>query len=310
MLVGKNKAAMLLILGALFFWFMPAVVEAVCTVSAVTAVYPTLQSAINGAGAGRTITVSGTCNENVVIGENKVNVTLDGGGTAILNGLNATKAVIGVKGGGIIIKRFAQITGGQSGIQVFKGGTAQIQNNTIQGVGSHGILVNQSGSASIINNTIQNNPNGTGIVVNEQAQARIGFLTKNDVTASPNIIQNNGNNGIDVEGSSDATIVGNTIANNGKSGIIVQQVSHADIASNTINGNTEQGINVGRNSGVDLGNDTGTTIFDLPNSTTVNNGLFGINCFINSYVDRRQGTINGTSGAKSIAGNCVDSLIP
>jgi parallel beta-helix repeat protein len=312
MMVGKNKAAMSLILSALFFWLMPAVAEAVCTVNIGAVFYPTVQSAVNAAGVSRTITVGGTCNENVVVAENKLNVTLDGQTTATLNGPDATKATIQVKGSGITIKRFAQITGGQSGIQVLKGGTAQIRNNTIQGVGQNGILVNQSGSASIINNTIQSNTNGNGIVINEQAQARIGFLSKNDVSASPNTIQNNGSNGIVVEGSSDATIVGNTIANNGRSGIIVHQVSHADIADNTIDGNVEHGINVGRNSGVDLGKDTGSTIFDLPNSTTVNNTLFGINCFINSYLDGRQGTINGTSGAitSPFSGSCVNSLIP
>jgi parallel beta-helix repeat protein len=304
----KNNTAFSLILTAFLLSASPALVEAVCTVSIGSIFYPNVQSAINGAGVSRTVNVSGTCNENVNIPENKLNLTLNGGGTATLHGPSAVNPVINVRGSGSVIQGFALISGGQEGILVTRGGTAVIQNNTVDGIGTHGIVVNQSGSARIINNTIQNNPR-TGIVVNEQGQARIGVLTKNDVSASPNLIQNN-NIGIDVEGSSDVTIVGNTIQNNASDGILLQQVSHGDISDNLINGNGGNGINVGRNAGVDLGNDTGTTIFDLPNSTTVNNSLFGINCFINSYVDRRQGTITGNSGAKNISANCVDSTIP
>jgi parallel beta-helix repeat protein len=126
----------------------------------------------------------------------------------------------------------------------------------------------------------------------------------------PNTIQNNGRNGIRVIGSSSAVIIDNTISNNPKAGVQVLWASHALIASNTINGNGENGISVGENSGVNLGEDTGTELDESPNSTTANNTGFGINCFINSYANGRLGTLNGASGAKSFAGNCVDSLEP
>ena len=50
-------------------------------------------------------------------------------------------------------------------------------------------------------------------------------------------------------------------------------------------------------SGVDLGSTTGTTIFDLPNNTTVNNSYVGINFGAGAYVSGRIGTLNGVYGA-------------
>ena len=323
MMIGKNKAALSLILGALFFWLMPAVVEAACTVSIGTVSYPSVQSAVNGAGVGRTIKVDGTCNENVVFAENRLNLVLDGQTTATLSGPSTSQATISVRGSGIVIKRFLSITGGENGIQVLRGGTARIANNIIQGVGNNGVVINRNGSADVINNAIQNNPDGSGIVVNDQGQAFIGILSRDDVTASANVIGNNGNYGIVVEGSSDAVIVGNTIANNGKDGILVHQVSHADIADNTINGNLRHGINVGRNSGVDLGTSSplpvaSPRLVDQPNHTTTNNTSNGIRCFMNSYVDgllnlnpnatATTNPLTGTAGQINISSNCANDL--
>lgn len=100
----------------------------------------------------------------------------------------------------------------------------------------------------------------------------------------------------------------------------VTPISHADISNNTINSNGEDGIEVIENSGVNLGNDSGDTIFDLPNDTTVGseNGTaggdpdFGIRCFINSYANGRLGTLNGIDEAKDGfgVGGCRDSLEP
>lgn len=129
----------------------------------------------------------------------------------------------------------------------------------------------------------------------------------------------NGDSGIHVTRSSSARIIGKTISNaTGGSGIIVSRASHAEISSNTINGNNEHGIFVTQNSGVNLGRDTGTGIFDAPNSTTVNNTQNGIRCLLNSYADGRLGSLNGTAGAKNFvstlpganSGGCHDSLLP
>ena len=55
-----------------------------------------LQSAIDAAGVGDTLSVSGTCTENVVIREEKAGLTLDGQGTATINGPDTTIASAGL----------------------------------------------------------------------------------------------------------------------------------------------------------------------------------------------------------------------
>jgi parallel beta-helix repeat protein len=269
----------------------------------------TISDAVRRLRPGDILSVSGACNENVLIPEQVVNITLDGQGTATINGPDASSSTITVRGNEITIRNFASITGGGNGITVTRGGTALIDSNVIQNTGNTGVVVTQSSSARIINNTIQGNP-ASGIVINESSSARIGFNMTDDTEASPNVIQNNGENGIVVTGSSNARIVGNTISGNRDNGVIVNRVSHGDVSSNTIDSNGGDGVFVFRNSGVNLGEDTGSGIFDSSNTTNVNNGGFGIRCAINSYGDGRIGTLNGAGGAVSFAPNCINATIP
>lgn len=268
-----------------------------------------LQAAIDASGVGATLLVSGTCNENIQIGTGNTRMTLDGQGTAVINGPDTATANVRITSRGITIQGFT-ITGGRHGIQVIRGGTALIDGNIIQNTGGNGIFVVENSTARIINNTIQNNLGGDGVQASENSSIRVGFLAGTDTVASPNIIQGNGVRGITVTRSSNARIVGNTISNNTSEGIRVRRDSQADISSNTINGNGSNGVTVESNSGVNLGADTGTSIFESPNSTTVNNSGAGVRCFINSYADGRQGSLTGTSGATSFSGDCINSLVP
>jgi hypothetical protein len=92
----------------------------------------TIQDTIKDLIAGDTLLVSGTCDENVLIsGATAPNsLTLDGQGTATINGPNTTQATIRITRGGITIKGFT-ITGGRDGIDVSRGGTATITGNVI-----------------------------------------------------------------------------------------------------------------------------------------------------------------------------------
>lgn len=256
---------------------------------------------------GDTLLVSGTCNENVEIPAEVHRITLDGQGSATINGPDATSPTVEVKGNDIVIKSFT-ITGGLFGLRVIAGGTAIIDGNIIQNTGRDGISVSQNSSAQISNNTIQNNPED-GIAVSESSSGRIGFREVRDLRiAGPNIIQNNGDRGIAVTRSSSARIFGNTIKNNVGNGVDVVRASHADISSNTINNNGGDGIFVSQNSGVNLGRDTTQDpLSDDPNITTVNNVGRGIRCRINSYADGRLGTLNGNDGQTSFDANCINA---
>ena len=284
-----------------------------------------LQHFLDELNPGDTLIVSGTCNENVVIGDGRHNITLDGQqGSATIHGPDPGEPTVNIRGRRITIRGFT-ITGGREGIHTVRGGSAIIDGNTIQNVRTSGIVVHNQSNAIIVNNTIQNNPED-GINVIGGSNAFIGIRSGHDTVASFNTIQNNGRSGVFVRRGSNARIVGNTISGNHRDGIVVSAVSHADISSNTIDDNgtasaspPTAGISVGENSGVNLGRDTGTGILDKPNNTTLAkaNKDFGIRCFINSYANGRLNTGNGpltplagtsapTNGLSG--GSCVNSL--
>jgi len=290
---------------AALFWMLSSVGEA-ATIQ-VDCSSASLQAAIDKAKPGDTLVVSGTCKENLVIHEEVARITLDGQGKATIDGPDAGKRTIEVRGRGITIKGFT-VTGGSSGINVTVGGQAVIDGNTVQGAAGSGILVTRTSHSWIVNNTVQNNGRH-GIVIGGSSYAFVGLLSPSDKTASPNIVQNNGRNGIALAYSSAARIVGNTIRNNKRAGISVSRASQADISNNTIDGNGRNGIMI-QNSNVRLARRRGSRVTQLPNSTTSKNSGAGLWCSGNSSVNGRLGSLKGEEEVKDIDPSCVDSLKP
>ena len=309
----QTKVSLIAVVFGAFFWLLPSVGETATKTVNCNVPGKTLQGAIDKAKAGDTFQVinGSTCIENVVVNVSHERITIDGLGSATINGPDATSPTINVGGRRITIKGFT-ITGGQEGIHTIRGGNAIIDGNTIQNTGRSGIGIHNQSSAIIVNNTIQNNPDD-GINVIGGSNAFIGVRSGSDTEASPNTIQNNGRHGVLVTRSSNARVVGNTIKDNTENGVFVDRVSQADISKNVIDNNSGDGITVGRNSGVNLGSDLGDGIFDAPNDTTVGqeNTGNGIRCFLNSYADGRLGTLKGIDGPKDGfgVGGCRDSLI-
>ncbi len=81
-----------------------------------------LQAAIANALPNTTISVNGTCNENIIIGFDKTNLTLDGGGAATINGTNPIQATIRIQSKPAIIKGL-NVIGSFYGILVEAGST-------------------------------------------------------------------------------------------------------------------------------------------------------------------------------------------
>ncbi len=153
-----------------------------------------LQQLINIAPPGSTIPVQGTCNENILVRNEKQRITIDGSGAGA--GTRATivgsgnAPVFNIRGKGILIQNF-NITGGSHGVHVNRGSNAVINNNVIENTGGNGVVVDELAFAVLTNNTIQNNPDA-GVFVSENSTARIGFNSDGDEAASVNTIQNNG----------------------------------------------------------------------------------------------------------------------
>jgi parallel beta-helix repeat protein len=266
-----------------------------------------LQRAIDRARPGDTILVSGTCHENLTVHAGKDQITLDGGGTAIIDGPDATLNTISARGVRDIRVTGFTITGGRAGISIDRGASALVDGNTIDHAGRFGIIVGGWSTANIINNTIQNNPTH-GINVTGNSFVFIGFRTADDTVASPNTIRDNGVHGINVTFSSSARIAGNAISNNLRNGINIERASQATVSDNDLDGNGQNGIFVTENGGANLGSDTGAGIFEAPNRTSVNNGVRGISCRVGGYANGRIGTLNGSAGQKSFGSSCIDSL--
>jgi parallel beta-helix repeat protein len=287
----------------------------------------TLQSGIDAANPGDTVSVTGACVENVIIRNEKVRFAIVGSGGASVTGASSSSPVFNVRGKGIGISNLT-ISGGSNVIWVNRGSNVVIDNNTIQNGSSRGILVTNNSFAVITNNTIQNNTLD-GIQIADTANAHIGFNLGSDTSPSPNTITGNGDRGIQLSRGGTARIMSNTISNNASDGILVNRSSEADIASNTINGNGTafnaangdtdgNGINVSQNSSVQLGEDNPTTFFDQPNTTTVNNANTGIRCTLGGVVRGHLGNtnqINGTvsqfgggSTVNTFSGTCPNSL--
>ncbi len=266
----------------------------------------TLQALADSALPGTTINVTGTCNENLLLRNEKQRLTINGGGTATITAPSNTSPAVNIRGKGILLQGFT-ITGGSNGVHINRGSNAVLALNIIQNSSGNGVLVDELAVAVLTNNTIQNNA-GAGVFVSENSTARIGFNLDTDTSTKPNTIQNNAV-GVIVSNGSSARIIGNTIENNTGFGIHVLRDSHADIASNAINGNRD-GIEVGENSLVQLGEDSGISIYESENSGT--NTGFGIRCANGGTADGRIGTLNGIFGVKFgfTDPSCVDSLSP
>jgi len=270
----------------------------------------TIGHAIKTLKPGDTLLVSGTCNENLALGQEVARITLDGQGRASINGDSSANAVT-VTGSGITIRGFVITGGAPQAVSVTDGGSAVIDGNTIQYAARNGIAVFRNSSADIINNTIQYNPL-SGIAIQSNSSARIGWVgPPNNRVSAPNTIQNNGAQGVQVYRESSAQIFSNTIQNNGSHGVFVDRNSQAEIAACTITGNGGDGILGLRNTGLDIGTDaTGATPQFDDNTNAGTNTGWGVRCAIDGFVDGRLGTLTGNLGGKTFAEGCVDSVMP
>lgn len=263
-----------------------------------------IRPAIGKLKPGDVLLVQGTCRENVLIHSEINGVTIDGQGKATITALDARQPTVQVLGREITIKGFT-VTGGFFGIAVNRGGTALIENNTIEGAAHSGVEVSQNSFGRVVNNTIRRNRQN-GILVLGSASAHIGVVRTDDELPRPNMIQDNEGDGIHVIRASTARIIGNTLRGNRASGLAVRQTSHADVAGNVFDANGAHGIHVLGNSGVNLA-DSAMRLFERPNTTMTPNGSFGIRCELGAYLDGSIGSLRGSSGVKDVSDtSCID----
>lgn len=188
-----------------------------------------------------TLTVFGTCNENVVI-TSFDNLTLQTvqatTGASINDASGGTAAVIGIQDSTRITIQGFTINGGLDGIDCVRASVCYLRGNTIQSsLGQQGVLVG-GGSRGILNgNTIQNNTQ-RGLTVNQGGQVFSNSDTFSGNTSAA-IVANSGTY---------FTANSSSITNNGtdtSAAIVVSDHSAARLISCTISGNKGDGVDVG-----------------------------------------------------------------
>jgi hypothetical protein len=267
----------------------------------------TIAQAIKTLKPGDTLLVSGTCNENVLIGQEVDRITLDGQGTAAIRADSSTNAVT-ILGRGVTLRGFHITGGAPQGVAVNDGGSAVIDGNTIEFADRNGVAVFRNSSADILNNVIQNNPLA-GIAVQYNSSARVGwFGPPTNRVSAPNTIQNNGTQGIQVYRGSVAQIFTNIIQNNTSHGVFLDRNAEAEVGANAFGGNGGDAIRAMRGSVLDIGTDVthSTPAFDDDPNTGSSAG-YAVSCMIGGVVDGRFGALTGTLGLKLFTEGCIDS---
>jgi len=208
---------------------------------------------INPAGP-NTLTISGTCKENVAIqGFNRLTLISTTGAT-INDASGGTGFVVDIDDSTDIVLNGFTINGGVFGVACWDFSVCRFNGNTIQGASAGGISVNIKSQATLGSNTIQNN--GQGIVVEGGSFVRSwgGNVIQNNLLDAVTVdtagsfesfgdtLQNNVGSGMS-SFHGDLLLIGTTVTGNGGYGVVVVEQSHVDIwFNNVITGNGISGV--------------------------------------------------------------------
>jgi hypothetical protein len=225
----------------------------------------TVTDALLEARPGDTIRISGTCTEMVTITTDRL--TLDGLGSAVLDGGGANYPVIDIVGARSVTIMGLAVQNGFRGILGRGGAAFELNDVTVQNNVDEGIRVDENSTARLTNCAMLNN-NGEGILVARNSSTT--FL-------SSIVSNNNGDEGIQLFGTASAVIAaGATVTTNdngsinGSSGINVNTVSSLLVLGTLSSaGNADNGIGAFGSSRLVVG--SGATL------TASSNGGAGIN---------------------------------
>ena len=202
-----------------------------------------------------TLTVYGTCNENVWIqGFNRLNLITTTGAT-INDASGGTGTVVVIWDTTDISLQGFTINGGVVGVWCFNFSVCRFDGNTVQGTSGAAIFVDQS-RATFGANTIQNN-NADGLDVGGLSSVRTygGLLIQQNqgqgvfvgdsgfFSSGGDTIQNNAGSGIYATDNGSVFLFGTTVARNSAHGVYAQGHASADFYdANVVTGNAADGV--------------------------------------------------------------------
>ena len=248
----------------------------------------TIQSKVDEAGPGDTIMITGTCNEAVVV--NKDDITLDGGGSAVIDGAGLDLWAVDVIGRQKVTIQGLTVQNGHAiGIMITESSGVWMQDVTVQNTrrhkdvdtDGHGIFVGHSSSAVLTGTIVSDGNAGNGIMVwqSSSALAAGNFTPRGSPFPRASVRANgNGENGIFVAGSSSFAAFSNFGDNttvhaktNTHSGISVQQSSSVMVRGADIEATNNQG------SGLEVGAASSAQFWGWAAESRTSSGLFDSN---------------------------------
>lgn len=249
-----------------------------------------------------TITVTGTCHENVrIIERERLTIQAPPGQTATIEGAVNTLPVVLVDRSRAVNMRRLALTGGGAGLRVFRSevATADLtsENNAFNGMvavadshlelvsavvrnnGATGVVAADGSLVGIFGATVIENNRASGVlIINNSSGPVVG-----NPALGGHRIQNNGDFGVILFHSSTIDLFNARVTGNAASGVRIAETSHAEMGSNTITGNGAQstsfpgGLVVSENSDVFVGrseisNNTGPGVLVTANATLSSTG--------------------------------------
>ncbi len=204
---------------------------------------------LNPAGP-NTITVSGTCRENLFIkGFDRLTLIAKPG--AVLTDASGGQewAVVNVVDSRRISIQGFTITGGNAGVSCSDFSLCRFSGNTFQGASQRGVDINDS-DATFSGDVIQNN--GDGLYINaSHVQASNLIIQGNSTGVSAGgsrlvgtgwSVHNNTQNGVFVNTSSNFQLIDSNVFSNGGNGITVTALTNISMENDTVTGNGFFGV--------------------------------------------------------------------
>lgn len=247
----------------------------------------TIAAAMSEAQPGDTLRITGRCKESVVV--DKDGITLDGGGSAVIDGTGFDAAVISVSGHQNVTIKGLTVQNGFVGIHMGLVAAALLEDVTVQGSQfksgqeglndpSYGIGVHNSSMAAFVGTIVVRDNAGAG-VIEAWNGGRIGLEAAT--------VTGNDGHGIAVNTNSSSWLGTNRVADNGGDGIHVGHNSTVHIYDTDITGNSGHGIAAYNHAFVEAYQDAGSSI-------TGNAGR-GIEAWNGVSVDLWNATITGNT---------------
>ena len=243
----------------------------------------TIAGALSQAQAADTIMISGMCHERVVV--NRDGITLDGGGSAVIDGGTGGSAVILVRGRQNVTIKGLTVQNALIGLLVDGGAAVELENVTAQ----NNLLATDRSSDN----------DGSGVVVSRGSTAML---------RGGRISGNRGRAGLMITGGSNVVATGLTVENNALQGVGVYRNSLLELNDSLVRGRHDRyAIQVWSRSAAELGGVTSTgntgdgiavssdSYVDLEGGTITNNGGRGVLAQRGVYVEIADSTITGNA---------------